>query len=188
VRLIFLLAAATGCDAPYTDLRPALAAQTDGSTAKLDAGSGSVGDAGPPLDAEAFPSPDAGSMTDGGPVAADAGSAAPAALVGTFEGRSGYDAAGTATLRSAGGALELVLSDDFASAAVPGPVVVVTARPAIGTALTDADTVVARLDGDSISGGNTFDVPLAAAPEPAHVFIYCEPFGVETARAALEPR
>ena len=121
-------------------------------------------------------------------MAVDASAPAPV-LVGSFEGRGGYDAAGSVTLAPAeGGGLLLTLSDDFASAAVPGPALVVTSRDRLGTALTDADTLVTRLGADMIRGPGTFSVPLAAPPEPAWVFVYCEPFGVETARARLEPR
>jgi len=172
--------AAFGCDAIYTDLRPAQPA-VDGAMAGTDGGLVAV-DAGP------VPLADAGVAPDGGPVVAMDAATPASELVGTFEGRGGYDAAGTATLRSTGEGLELVFSNDFSSAAVPGPVVVVTSRSAIGTGLTDADTLVARLDGDSIAGANTFAVDLPAPPDPAFVFVYCEPFGVETARAALEAR
>lgn len=179
--LPFALVALFGCDAIYTDLRPQAGA--DGGLPVLDAFTTDA-DLDPGADASV---PDGGSPSDGG-TPADAGDTSGVTLVGTFEGRGGYDAAGTATLRPSGSELELVLSDDFASAAVPGPVVVVTSRSAIGTSLTAEDTVVARLDGDSVRGGNTFAVPLAEAPSPAYAFIYCEPFGVETARAALELR
>lgn len=179
MRLLLLpCLALVGCDAIYTDLRP--------DSPPVDAGLASA-DAAP---ADAFADggvADAGLDRDAGPET-DAGAPSAITLVGAFEGRGGYDAAGTATLQSTDTGLELVFSEDFASAAVPGPVVVVTPRSAIGTSLTAADTVVARLDSGSIRGANRFDVELAEPPSPAYVFIYCEPFGVETARAVMEPR
>jgi hypothetical protein len=178
---ILALAGLFGCDAIYTDLRPEQPT-VDGA---IPSNGGAAIDAfGPDGGSSA---PDA-TPIDAGPAGElDAGATA-LELVGAFQGRGGYDAAGTATLRTSADGLELIFSDDFASAAVPGPVVVVTGRSSIGTALTDADTLVARLDGDSIAGPNTFAVDLDAPPDPAFVFIYCEPFGVETARAALEAR
>ncbi len=183
-RLLFLpWLALIGCDAIYTDLRPD--SPTDSGVTAADAA---------PVDAfvpDGGPGSDAGAR-DLGPITADAGADAGApsgvTLVGTFEGRGGYDASGTATLRTRDDHLELVFSDDFASAAVPGPVVVVTSRSAIGTELTSADTIVARLDSSSIRGANTFEVDLADPPSPVYVFVYCEPFGVETARAEMVSR
>ena len=78
------------------------------------------------------------------------------------------------------------MSDDFSSAAVPGPVVVVTARSAIGRELEDGDIVVTSLSASQIAGPGTFSFSTDSIPEDdVFVFVYCEPFGVETARAEL---
>lgn len=106
---------------------------------------------------------------------------------GAFEGRSGYEASGTATLESLGGdRYAIVLSPDFSSASVPDPVIVTSSRPSLGTALQDGDVMVARLGGEEIRGGGRHEISDARIGEARYVFIYCVPFGVETARAALE--
>ena len=103
---------------------------------------------------------------------------------GTFEGRMGYAASGTVELwRLASGELEIRFLADFSSAAVPGPVGVLTTRDAIGVAINSGAGDISFGE-VSPSGAQTFSVPAAAA-DALYAWAYCEPFGVETARAAL---
>lgn len=193
LRQPLLIAAALlgfGCDAIYTDLRPEPSPSGDAGVQQSDAGppaadAAMVTDAAPVETDAAVPATDGGAAIDAG-APEDAGAPAPAVYVGTFEGRGGYDAAGTATIRSTDSGYELSFSDDFATARVPGPAIVVTARPSIGTALTAADTVIDRISGDRFTGAQSYPVNLPELPDPLYVFIYCEPFGIETGRALLE--
>ncbi len=97
---------------------------------------------------------------------------------GSFEGRAGHSGAGTAEL-SAG---ELRFAADFAVSAVPGPVVVVTTRDALGTKIdpaTDLDLGPLR----ATTGAQSYAL---ADTTRRYVFVFCKPFGVEVARALLE--
>lgn len=176
-----------GCDARFIDLRPESErpgapdgvdagppAREDGGIDDVDGGGGTV---------DAGGGEDASPPADGGSPPEDTGTGEEVLAVGSLEGRGGYDAAGTVTLSRTADGYVLELGDDFDSAGVPGPVVVVTPRDALGTSLTGEDLKVASLE--VTSGAMRFE--LASIPDdPAYVFIYCEPFGVETARAAME--
>jgi hypothetical protein len=167
-----------GCDARYSDLRPDEArvdAGLDASPATTDASLDT--DAGVALDAA--PALDAGLSEDG--------SAAVVIASGPWEGRGGYDAAGQVTLEHLGGdRYALVTSVDFASAAVPSPVLLVSDRDALGSRLLPTDQRVATLDASQLRGVHRFELTLPRVP--TYAWIYCEPFGVETARARLELR
>jgi hypothetical protein len=174
MRWILSCVVALGCDAHFSDLSP---------------------DEAPELDAGAVPTSDAGVALDAAAVDAfvpeppDAGTApTPTAVAsGNFEGRGGYDAAGSVTLEHLGGdRYVLVTSDDFASAAVPSPVLLVSDRDALGARLQPSDQRVATLNASQIRGAHRFELTLASIP--AYAWVYCEPFGVETARARLEAR
>ena len=91
---------------------------------------------------------------------------------------------GTARVRQlANGRFVLDLSADFGVSGVPGPVVVLSTRPDLGTSIepTLGDVEVAELRASS--GAQSYDLgPTFNAP---YVWVYCKPFGVEIARAAL---
>ena len=151
------------CDASFVDRRPERlrlrdsGTASDGRNAIADGASGSDGDSGGPL----------------------------VLATGTWEGRSSYSATGSATLVQVGTAVELRLSNDFAVSAVPGPVVVLSSRDRIGGALDAAagDVRVANLAENS--GAQNY--PLAGGDGGQRfAWVYCEPFGVEVARAALQ--
>ncbi|MFK8003597.1 MAG: hypothetical protein AB8H86_28805 [Polyangiales bacterium] len=192
--LIFLLFV-FGCEAIFTDLTPPPNGEMFDASADSNAPDGGTNDAGAPVDAapvdaapaDAAPGEDAGSGMDSGPPPTDAGPASPTLLgSGSFEGRGGYPAMGDVRLEELSpGEYQVVLSDTFSSAAVPGPVVVVTPRDAIGTRLGADDIVVTSLNAEQIAGAGTFPFSAASVPDDAYIFIYCEPFGVETARAQL---
>lgn len=186
---------AVGCEAIFTDLSPddgqvpsdaafldaafsSDSATFDGATrdASSDAGETNDGGAG-----------DTALLVDAGRATPDAGPSTPLLLSsGTFEGRGGYAAAGSVRLEEvAPGEYQVVMSDDFSSAAVPGPVVVVTPRAAIGTRLTSEDILVITLESSMIAGPGTYSFRAPSVPAEGFVFIYCEPFGVETARATM---
>lgn len=179
-----LLLFAFGCEAIFTDLSPppdgdiSLDAATDSSVPDSN-----TADAGP----NTGPSTDVGPDMDSGPVPVDAGPSSPVLLgSGTFEGRGGYPASGSVRLEQlAAGEYQVVVSDDFSSAAVPGPVILVTPRDAIGTRLSAEDINVTALSAEQIAGAGTYTFSAGSVPDDAYIFIYCEPFGVETARAEL---
>ncbi|MCB9618087.1 MAG: hypothetical protein H6724_01405 [Sandaracinus sp.] len=169
-----------GCEASFTDLRP------DDLV---------VDDAGTPAAPDAQVALDAGIVGEDAAVASDAGlpsedAGTPVATVvaaGTWEGRGGYDASGGVSLEHLGGdRYALVTSEDFASASVPAPVLLVSDREALGSRLMPSDVRIATLDASQIRGAQRFEVTLASVP--AYAWVYCEPFGVETARARLEAR
>lgn len=145
-------------------------------------------DAGFPLDSGR--EPDADALVDASPpddsTSPDAEAPLPTVVrEGRWSGRGGYDAAGAVTLEHLGGArYAVVTSDDFATAAVPSPVLLLSDRDALGTAITAADLRVATLGAGQLRGAHRFEIELDAIP--AFAWIYCEPFGIETARAPLE--
>ncbi|MEM9071747.1 MAG: hypothetical protein AAGE52_24775 [Myxococcota bacterium] len=160
-----------GCDARFENLRSGLDSQ---DAAQPD--TGAVPDAGVV--------PDAGAGQDAGP-----GDEPTVIGEGEFEGRTGYDASGGVRVEQTGPqSYQVVLGDDFASAAVPGPVLVVSGRDRLGTALVSEDILVTRLSRDQIRGAGTYTFETNELPGNTHVYVYCEPFGVETARARLELR
>ncbi|HJL18824.1 MAG TPA: hypothetical protein RMH99_24390 [Sandaracinaceae bacterium LLY-WYZ-13_1] len=158
--LTLALVPITGCDAIYEDLRP----------------SGGPADAGP-VAADARTVPDDGDA-----------SLAPTSLArGRWEGRTGYSASGGVTLeRDPDGSVHLRFEDDFDSQAVPGPVVVLSPRAELGTAIEPAagDRQLGELE--RASGPQRYAVP-AGAEDAAYAWVYCLPFGVEVARASLAP-
>lgn len=106
--------------------------------------------------------------------------------VGRFEGRAGHAGRGGARLveiGGAGGRLALRFDDDFDVSPVPGPVVVLTSRTTLGTALGGADRELGVLGAPR--GAQEYAV--VGGDGGARVaFIFCKPFGVEVARALLE--
>lgn len=193
------------CDAEFEDLRAESARGPVGPATADDATGDGAGDPGAPADGEpdrpvgavdGDPDPGAdGTGTDGdgpdGDGPGDDGPTDPDADTvvarGTWETRSNYVAGGSAELvMRADGGYEMRLSDDFETARLPGPVLVISSRGAIGGALSaDAgDFELARLE--RLTGAQIHDIP--SDPGDRRVaWIYCKPFGVEVARAFLEP-
>ena len=158
-QLFCVLPLLAACDARFTDERPQQLSQAD------DAGVGAASDG--------------GALADGG--------GATEALIasGTFEGRSGDEGRGAARLgRRAGGGFALELGADFFSTSVPGPVAVLSTRPDLGTELKPSlgDLEVGPL----VASSGAQVIGFAADPGARrYLWVYCKPFGVEIARAAL---
>ena len=104
---------------------------------------------------------------------------------GTFEGRSGDEGRGTVRLlRRAAGGFALSFDADFFATAVPGPVLVLSTRDALGT---EIDTAQGDLEVGPLprSSGAQF-VTFSADPGARRtLWVYCKPFGIEIARAVL---
>lgn len=167
------------CDARFSDLRP-----EEGS---LDSGTNVV-DGGVDTNRDASRDLEDAALEDAAPEDAAPEDATPAVTVvatGSFEGRGGYDASGRVALEHLGGdRYALVTSDDFATAAVPSPVLLVSDRDALGARLQPSDVRVATLNASQLRGAHRFELTLTSVPD--YAWVYCEPFGVETARARLE--
>jgi hypothetical protein len=103
---------------------------------------------------------------------------------GSFEGRAGHNGSGEVELLRIGGALELRFADSFSSSGVPGPVVVLSPRDRLGTRLDPAAGDVELGTLQRSRGPQTYPAP-PGAEQAAYVWIFCKPFGVEVARAAL---
>ena len=135
-------------------------------------------DAGP-----AGPGGDGGRAGD--PVPASGGAADTLIASGTFEGRHGEQGRGDVRLwRRAAGGFALELGTDFAASAVPGPVVVLSTRTDLGIEINPAlgDLEVGALPAPS--GAQV--ISFAAPPETRrYAWVFCKPFGLEIARAAL---
>ncbi|MEM1415225.1 MAG: hypothetical protein AAGH15_10005 [Myxococcota bacterium] len=186
---LLALGVLAGCDARFEllddsliDPGPGVAdLGLDGGNATPDAGmpDGGLDDAGL-ADAGLT---DAG-MPDAG-VDAGVGSDDPL-FAGTFEDRNGYTATGDVTLEDLGdGNVRITLSSGFSTAAVPGPVLIVSDRDSIGRRLDRSrDIIVFRFTRDALVGAREIVVPLTL-PENPTVFTYCEPFTVETGRALV---
>lgn len=154
---------ALGCHARFVDLRDPAAATPD---------QGSPGDPGDAPDLAA----------SGG----DAGTPVGKVLArGLFEGRAGHGGDGSAELyRSPEGRLEIRLGTDFRVSAVPGPKVILTSREDMGTRIdAQLDIEVAPLN--SPTGAQTYPVS-GVDTGRRNVFIFCKPFSVEVAKAALK--
>lgn len=180
--------AVSACDAGFEDLRPEAvkAAQrgggpVDAAAPAVDAAAGGRADAGAPTG-------DAGAGRDDvGPRRVDA--APPAEDVVIAEGPwmpTDYPATGTSQLvRLADGGFALRFSDDFSTSAVPGPVVVLSTRAALGSRL-DPGAGDLRLGAMStVRGAQMYRLPEAPG-DRRRAFVFCEPFGVEVAHAVLE--
>ena len=182
------MAAALGtvaCDADFVDLRtdeePIQAGGNDDGNSVADGGQ-----TGSPVDAGfGAGSADAG-FADGG------ATEEPAVEVvlrdGGWTGRSSYRASGTAELvRLPNGQREIRFSDDFDVSRVPGPVVLVSQGPNVGGRVDAAEGEFQLGALISRTGAQTYLVP-DDLPEPLFVWVYCAPFAIEVARAALEVR
>lgn len=166
------------CDARFSDLRP--------EEASLDSGTSGVDAGGLPVDAGGIDtSEDASRPEDAAPADTTTPGAGSIVATGSFEGRGGYDASGRVTLEHLGGdRYALLTSDDFATASVPSPVLLVSDRDALGSRLQASDVRIATLSASQLRGAQRFELTLTSIP--TYAWVYCEPFGVETARARLE--
>lgn len=173
--------AVSACDAGFEDLRPE-------AVKAAQRGGGPVDAAAPRADAATGGALDAGAAADdGGAGRADA--APPAEEVVIAEGRwmpTDYPATGTSTLvRLADGGFALRFSDDFSTSGVPGPVVVLSTRAALGSRI-DPGAGDLRLGAMStVRGAQMYRLPEAPG-DRRRAFVFCEPFGVEVAHAVLE--
>lgn len=166
---------AAGCEASFEDLRPE---QTDASILIVDAGFVDAGRPAVEMDGgSGAPGLDAGSE--------DRDSTGEVVLsAGAWTGRSDYRATGVAEIvRSPDGQSELRLSDDFSVSSVPGPVLVLSFRDRIGSSLDpgQGDVELGPFQRDLLS----YAIP-AGADDRLYAWIYCRPFRIEVARAALE--
>lgn len=172
------------CDARFSDLRPD-EGSLDSGTNVVDGGVDTNRDASRDLEDAALEdaAPEDAAPEDAAPE--DATPAVTVVATGSFEGRGGYDASGRVTLEHLGGdRYALVTSDDFATASVPSPVLLVSDRDALGARLQPSDVRIATLSASQLRGAQRFELTLTSIP--AYAWVYCEPFGVETARARLE--
>ncbi len=104
---------------------------------------------------------------------------------GTWEGRSGYRASGSVSLwRAPDDSGFVQFGDDFEATSVPGPFVVVSTRDSLsgGVQSNLGDQLLGPLQ--SIAGSQTYQIPTGAA-SLRYAWVYCQPFTVEVARAAL---
>ena len=155
----------SGCNAQFIDLRPeSERSSTPTPPGVDDAGGGSLDLAGP---------------SDGGTSPTPVRVAA-----GTFEGRAGHAGAGGAALYRVGSALELRFAADFAVSSVPAPAIYLTSRADMGGSIdAQADIKLGTLS--AFNGAQRIAVPAGADMGRRNVFVYCQPFRVEVAKAAL---
>jgi hypothetical protein len=105
---------------------------------------------------------------------------------GAFVGRAGHFGTGEARLsRLADGRLQLDFDDSFAITDVPGPEVLLTARGDLGATVSADDLDLGLLV--RAEGAQSYTVPLVELDARRNVFVYCRPFGLEVAKATLQP-
>ncbi len=159
----FALVASVGCEAGYSDFRVAPSDLGGGGQTSSAIGAGFVA---------------------GGAVQVQA------SVLGTgqWSGLRSYSAAGSAEVAiSDEGTTVLRFSDDFSVSGVPGPFVVLSSRPSIGSSIDPGQGDIEIGPLESNRGAQTYEIPVDAANLP-YVWIFCKPFGVEIARAELEER
>jgi hypothetical protein len=103
---------------------------------------------------------------------------------GRFLGRAGHVAAGAVELWDHDGVAEVRLAADFSISDVPGPVVVLTTRDGLGTAIDPVagDVEVAELRAPM--GAQTYFGRVDGL-RPTRVFVFCKPYGLEVGKAEL---
>ncbi len=160
--VLSLLSCWPACNAQFVDLRP----ESERTSSPLPTGA----------------AVDGGGLADGGD-----GGGGPAALLlasGRFEGRAGHGGSGGAALYRIGGSVELRFDSDFTVSAVPGPAIFLTSRADMGGSIdSQADIKLGNLS--TFNGAQRIAVPSGAEVGRRNVFIYCQPFRVEVAKAAL---
>lgn len=155
-----------GCNAQFIDLRP----ESERASTPIPPASGG-GDGGS--------SDDLGVRSDGG-----AGPGEVRFAIGMFEGRAGHGGSGGAALVRSGGVVEVRFDSDFTVSAVPGPAIYLTSRADMGGSI-DAQADIKLGNLTSFNGAQRIAVPSGAEVGRRNVFIYCQPFRVEVAKAAL---
>lgn len=104
--------------------------------------------------------------------------------MGSFMGRAGHAGSGDGMLYRTPGGVEVRFAANFTSSGVPGPAVFLTSRDSMGGSIdSQADINLGTLR--STSGAQTYAVPAGADVGRRNVFVYCQPFRVEVAKAAL---
>ncbi|MEM9187910.1 MAG: hypothetical protein AAGF12_01940 [Myxococcota bacterium] len=184
MRLLLLspLILTVACNSIFTDLRPDESNPPSPSPEAGTPDSAIAPDSAVVADSSA--SPDGGMSPDGEVPDAEPPPADGVLSRGTWEGRTGYRASGSVELRRVGGVLELAFLEDFSTQGVPGPVVMLSTREAIGNSIDPAAGDIELEPLASRSGAQTYVVP----PEGANArfaWVYCRPFRVEVARAPL---
>jgi Electron transfer DM13 len=96
--------------------------------------------------------------------------------------RTGYNVTGTATLTVEDGVAQLDFSENFSIARTPGPFVYLNtnANPNMGQPLR-----VGALR--SLTGAQRYTFQIPAGVRYTHVIIWCDPFNVGMAQAAIPP-
>ena len=103
---------------------------------------------------------------------------------GMFVGRAGHAGSGDAHLHRSQGVLEVRFAANFSVSGVPGPAVFLTSRDSMGGSIdAQADVNLGTLR--SISGAQSYRLPPGADVGRRNVFVFCQPFRVEVAKAAL---
>lgn len=103
---------------------------------------------------------------------------------GSFMGRAGHAGAGDGQLYRTASAVEVRFAPNFACSGVPGPAVFLTSRDSMGGGI-DTQTDISLGTLRSTSGAQTYVVPPGADVGRRNVFVYCQPFRVEVAKATL---
>lgn len=162
ISLVVPLALAA-CNAQFVDLRP----ESERASTPVPPSGTSDGGA------------DLGEASDGGTSPSEVRLAS-----GRFEGRAGHGGSGGAALYRLGGAVELRFDSDFTVSNVPGPAIFLTSRADMGGSIdAQADIKLGTLT--AFNGAQRIAVPAGAELGRRNVFIYCQPFRVEVAKAAL---
>lgn len=154
---VLLLIAVPGCDARFVDLRSS------------------------PGPSPGLPLPDlAGVDLSGSPAVEKL------LAQGPFTGRAGHAGSGTGQLfRRADGGVEVRFAADFTASNVPGPAVFLTSRADMGSSI-DAAADISLGTLKAPSGSQAYAVPAGAEQGRRNVFVFCQPFRVEVAKAALQ--
>lgn len=103
---------------------------------------------------------------------------------GSFTGRAGHAGAGDGMLYRTAGGVEVRFAPNFTCSGVPGPAVFLTSRDSMGGGI-DTQTDISLGTLRSTSGAQTYTVPPGAEAGRRNVFVYCQPFRVEVAKATL---
>lgn len=103
---------------------------------------------------------------------------------GSFMGRAGHAGSGDGMLYRTPGGVEVRFAANFSASGVPGPAVFLTSRDSMGGSIdSQADISLGTLK--STSGMQVYPVPAGADVGRRNVFVYCQPFRVEVAKATL---
>lgn len=166
-----------GCSAEFTDLRP------DSGTVQSAPDSGMANANATSPNAQ---SPDSGAATNDAETsdAADAATADETLIATGDFVNVDYQTSGSAQFwRLADGSYEVRLTSDFSTQGVPGPALALSPRNPLGGSI-DADELdIGGLD--SNSGMQSYSLP-GPPTDYAYTWIWCEPFGLDVAYAAME--